>query len=1362
MKRVIRMVSVGVMVLGAVEAFAADPLTNDQRVKWLSTVTDGCYNDPANWTDGILPANGIDGRYGYVDFQTQDITLRAPAGGLVENSGSIFLGTGAGTHTLTIDTRGTFWEKKGLKSVNNWWGSPFAQNLTGTHIFNFEGLDSVANEKQVWRFEDALFTWKSTGTSRQDFDLWSGTFTFGKDLYLGSSGGAVNFYIHPEAKLYSPEANFIQRGNATTHTWFLGGSNTVGSIMLKDNNANAGTTWMHITNDAVVVARWESHLGNQSASQGTVVARSRGILDVSCTARLVTQGALRLGSGKDVTNRFNRGDVTIRDAAALDAAAISVGWRSCATGVLEVVDNASLTMSGSLYLGQGSNSWGYVTLAGHSRNIIGGILGIAYQTGVSSHGEFVMDDDATVSLSPDHGNWLCLGSHTHAGSVARFTAKGRSRLTAAGSSSIEMGYGFDADLELNVTDDAVVTFPNGYVTNKVPIGGRSVVSLSSNGVLAVRYVRGGVPVTGEPCMQLVADGGTLKVSGTTTPPVPFLCGCASATIGEHGFALDPSGFDVSIDQAFTAAAGVADATFTKAGLGTLTVLRNSSHPRTRVAQGALRFGTGVTRFGNVLEVAAGAKLVLTDSAATIAADALAFTGTLELVVPDDYVLDQSYPVLAVSGGLTPEQMSRIVISNPEAGKAYALTLDGDGQTVKLVVSAAAAGAKTWAGGASGSWNADANWDPAGVPTHNDDVTIGAAAAIALSASAEAATISAPAAAVSISGTSPLYVSSGVDVAAGGTLAVSAPVRNASGTVAKSGTGKLDLAGDNTATFAGDWRLEQGVTEFKSAAALGAGTASAGGLSISNCTFRYSGEATEIERPWRLIGEYPSVFDIVHDLTFNNFKVSSVQRDGGFVKLGAGTLTLNVPSGTSTLSWRTSSPVRGSNSDINGLFAPTTYGEVTNWDGVAQMTVLEGRLAIVGQGKTVSTVKQEHHGGIGGSGYVASAPPELYLKDLAITLGSGNGFHMLMGSQMAAGSAAPRLILDNANVTCNGLNVGHNKVSGNAETVRPVLAITNGTLDITWQMQIPTNVGGIEPIVRVGTNGAIRRVSATTAGGIKFYKKIDARFEDGGILEVGSPQSIWLWSDTSGSLVFARGGGMKTHRLLAYQSTAEIVLDGGFAQFTLNGGISTTKSPATCCIRADAGGGELIVGSGVEHTLAVPLRGGRFVKTGAGTLVLTNDLNFTAASDAPTGYSSLASTTVKVANTGGVEIAEGVLKCVAGTTDASSRFSGVGTLSGEFDAFTLAVDPGATDALTFSDLTASRVTVDFGRAAGEPIRVRDMPETVVAKVATESEFRAISWRGENCGDGIVCEFRYDSADHVVRARFRSSGVVIIFR
>ena len=1362
MKSMIRMCSIATMAFGAVAVFAADPLTDDQRVKWLSTVTDGNYNDSANWTDGVVPANGIDGRYGYVDFQTQDITLRAPAGGLVENSGSIFLGTGAGTHTLTIDTRGTFWEKKGLKSVNDWWGAPFAHNLSGTHIFNFEGLDKVANQNQVWRFDDALFTWKSTGTTRQDFDLWSGTFSFGKTLYLGSNGGTVNFRIHPEATL-NATGSFCQRGNVTTHTWFLGGEHVICGIVLKDMNANGGTTWMHVTNDASLTSNSDVNLGGRRAGSAPYSGNSRGVLNVSEQARMTCGGALYLGAGSTVTapKLANQGEINLSQHAAFSSEGlVYVGHTQCSTGIVAMADDTVLTTARSCYLGVYSNSYGRITLKDRAQATVGGMLQIAAGDGAfPTFGEVVLEDDSRLYISPDNGNWLVMGSQKGAGSVARFTAKGRSRVTGSFNSSVEMGYGFDADLEFNVEEDAVVSFPAGGITNKVPVGGRSVVNISSNGILAVRYICGSAPSTGDACMQLVADGGTLKVSGSTTPSVPFLCGCASATIGEHGFTFDPSGFNVSIDQAFTAASGASDATFTKAGLGTLTVLRNSSHPRTRVAQGALRFGTGVTRFGNELEVVAGAKLVLSDSAATIAADALAFSGTLELVVPSDYVLDQSYPLLAVSDGLTPEQMSRIVISNPEAGKAYALTLDGDGQTVKLVVSATPAGAKTWNGGASGSWNAAANWDPAGVPTHNDDVTVGAAAAITVSESSAAATISTPAAAVSISGTSPLYVASGVSVAQGGTLALDAPVRNADGTVAKTGAGNLVVSGDNATTMQGNWELESGVTEFTTAAALGADSSSQAALAVSNSTFRYSGTATTIERPWRLLGEYPSVFDIAGDLTFRNFKISHLQGDGGFAKLGAGTMTLDVPAGTTTLSWFSKAD-RKSNADINGILA-LQDGGATNWNGLAQMTVLEGRLAVIGQGKTVSYVKQEHHGGIGGSGVVATSAPELYLKDVDFTAGSGSGFHLIMGSQMASGSVAPRLVLDNANMTCNGLNVGHNKVNGNADVVHPVLAITNGTLDITWNASIPNNVSGIEPIVRVGTNGVLRREAYSAAGGINFYQKIDARFEDGGLLEVGSPQNVYFGSNSSGSLVFARGGGMKTHRFLAYSTTAELVLDRGFAEFTLNGGISTTISPATCCIRAEAGGGELVVGSGVEHALAVPLRGGHFVKKGAGTLVLTNDLSFALSNNLPV-YTPLASTTVKVANTGGVEIAEGVLKCVAGATDASSRFSGVGTLSGVIPQFVLDVEPGATEALTFANLETTRVTVDFGHSATDPINCRTTPETAVAKVPTEAAFRAISWRGVNCGMNVVSDFHYDSATATVSARFRMAGVAIFFR
>jgi hypothetical protein len=134
----------------------------------------------------------------------------------------------------------------------------------------------------------------------------------------------------------------------------------------------------------------------------------------------------------------------------------------------------------------------------------------------------------------------------------------------------------------------------------------------------------------------------------------------------------------------------------------------------------------------------------------------------------------------------------------------------------------------------------------------------------------------------------------------------------------------------------------------------------------------------------------------------------------------------------------------------------------------------------------------------------------------------------------------------------------------------------------------------------------------------------------------------------------------------------------------------------------------------------------------------------------------------VSNTGGIEVAEGVLKCVAGTTDANSRFSGVGTLSGEFTEFFLDVTPGATDALTFSELTATKVTVDFGRKDTDVFNWRDAPTAVVAKVATPAEFNAIQWRSVNRGDGMTVDIRYDSANGLAVAYFRPSGCLMIFK
>lgn len=185
-------------------AVFAAPMDDDKYVDWLSGVTEGYYNDSANWTDGILPENGKDGFYGRIDIRTHDVTVKVPKEGLVENSGMFILGESPSRDCkFTIDTRGTFWEKKGVVAVNNWWGVGFANNLnSGSHVFNFEDFSSTANNSTVFRFENALFEWNTKLNTQNkknssEFHLREGKLKFNKAFYLGSSGNNVDFIAIP-------------------------------------------------------------------------------------------------------------------------------------------------------------------------------------------------------------------------------------------------------------------------------------------------------------------------------------------------------------------------------------------------------------------------------------------------------------------------------------------------------------------------------------------------------------------------------------------------------------------------------------------------------------------------------------------------------------------------------------------------------------------------------------------------------------------------------------------------------------------------------------------------------------------------------------------------------------------------------------------------------------------------------------------------------------------------------------------------------------------------------------------------------------------------------------------------------------
>ncbi len=1335
----------------------ADTVDPAYRVQWLTTVTEGFYNDPANWVGGELPKDGRNGKYGYINFQSDDLTVKAPPEGLVENSGTIFLGCGNTARTLTIDTRGTFWEKRGLMATNDWWGTPFAANLTGSHIFNFESLSENANDELVWRFTDALFTWESV-SSLQNFNLRSGTLTAGKSFYLGSAGSTVNFNIHPQAKLETSAA-FHQRGNATTHTTFLGGGpHAINGIYLKDLNSGIGTTWMHITNDAVVVSRGGVHLGYKSSGDNRV-GYSKGLLDVSCSARLEVTNGVYLGSGGSVNyvNLCNEGRLELRDqASCYSHNNVYLGYSQCSTGRVTVLNQADFTSRESMFFGFSSNAVAYLEMRDDATITCGGVFRMGYARDSKTYA--TLRDRATLSVSPSVGNWLVLASGTQ-NAYARFEATDDAVVTLENRSSVEMTMGGTARADLVLSGRAKLLGGSGSaVTNKSEVVGNTSISLSGQALLSMRAVYGGSPADGSPVMAFSADGGTLTVSGFSAPSVPFMSGCV-ATLGANGLTLDTKGFPVTIDQDFTAAEGAASATITKTGSGALTVRRNSSHPRTRVSEGTLVFAAGATCFGNELEVAPNAYLTVADASSAIMVDTLVFSGELLIDLPTDYSLNEAHPMLSVATPLTAEQVAKIVVRNPEQGKAYQFSANADGTTVSVTVTTAAStGSYTW-NAASGDWNVAGNWSPVGVPSHNDAVTVAAGAAITMDAAGAAETVDvATTSPATVVGESSLMVTKGVSVVADGSLTVSAPVRNADG-LEKSGSGTFALAGANRGTLFGDLELNGGVTEFKTAAALGADSDRTSALTISNCTFRYSGEATEMIRPLRIAGEYCSVLDIAGDLTLNSAKVSyAPTTGGGIVKTGAGTLMFEFPSGTTELSVR-GADGRGTNQDVGGSFAPVN-GEVGNWNGVGQFTVLDGKVVLKGQGKTTTTINQKHHCSVGGSGWKSTAAPELHLKDLTYYVGSGNGFHMLMDTQTAKGVPAAKFIVNNANVDANGLYIGYNKLSGNSDVVRSTFAVTNGTVDVRWYFCAPYNAG-MTPIVRIGKGGLLRRSSTTAAGGVTFNHTYDVRVEDGGCIEVASPQNLWFEYNSSGDFVLANGGGIKVHRFLTCNNntTADVTFDGGYAQFTLNGGISTAKSPNKTCFRADAGGGELRVAAGVSHALAIPLKGtGVFTKTGAGTLVVTNDTTFTTANNLPS-YSPLTSQFVKIENDGGVRIDAGTLRCVAGTTGDKSRFSGTGTLSGVFGTVRLDVADDATDGLTLADLTATQVIADFHHAAEDPVTTGD--RAVVAKLGAGVAFESLAWRAVNLGDGKVAQFACD-ADGVVTATFRSTGMTLFIR
>ncbi len=1338
-----------VCVAAFVSAVLADRVEPNQRVEWLTSVPEGLYTDASSWTGGVVPANGIDGKYGLIDFRTADITVRIPEGGFVDNSGTIFLGGGAEKHKLTLDTRGTYWQKKGVKAANESWGVTFATDIQSQRMFEAANCSTAENTNTIWTLSDGVLTWEAD-SKEHVFDLLSGTFSFDTELRFGwaSNDKHLTFRVHPEATFkYATRMNFCIYGTTPTDFIFLGGNHLLNATWVVGMWAAQGATAnLVLTNDAEVA------IDNIIMLGGSDSGYTRGRIDTYGTSFFNQKsGWLRVGTSWNCANykegsdsfSHNDGTLALHDSSrALLMNGLSLAEAACSTGTVIVADNAALSMGPNdcpTYIGMHTDSHARVT--------------------VQDNGSFT------------YYKRLFMGADGVASALLE--VKDNGRVIAAGADAI--------------------------ITNKCPSYGISKVSLSGNAFLSTLGIIGSDSAD-EPKMLLEADGGTIAaVTGIKDQVLctPFLSGCA-LTLNKGGLTIDDVSNDLEIDQAFTD--GDSAATLTKTGGGTMTVLRNSSHSNTHIANGGLRLGSGVTKFGKNLSFDQGTLLAFTDSDACLEAESLTFDTRLNLSLPTTLAAGTEYTLLKLTTPLTEEQVANIVVASGASDKVYAFATAADG-TLKVTPSDYTPVTKTWTGGEVGTWQTVGNWSPENLPALGDAVKFASTAAVALTGVGSSDTITVDAdAAVSVTGTGAVQVNSGVSLAEGAALELGVTTLGTGQTFTKTGKGALTISGNNAGEMTDSWNLEGGMTTFATEKSLGVDIANADAIAVSNCTFRYAGETPAVTtRPLSLTSTLPSVLDIEGDLTFDNFKVSYPRNDAMLVKTGAGKLTLNVPEGTTYMgaySWTGINNFKQLYARGDNPFTVDESGETTSNDGVSYFSVLDGRCEIVGQGADTSKIDIMRFASLGGGGYTPKGVPELVFKNCYVKFGNSGG-HMFELDPYAAPDhpGSHFVVLDNAYVDGNEFFVGgsrHKEEGKEFQIINPVLAITNATFCLEGRFYFPNqgdNFQYCKTTARIGKGGVLRFTPKTSKyAELYLGSRLDMWIEDGGLFDAVIPQQIFFTWVSSGAIHVTRGGGISTSRILSEAPAVPdkdkgdplaIILDGGYLEFKKNNGLSANYDARVVpYIRVDEGGGEIRVGEGISHALSMVITGeGCLTKTGAGTLVLTNDIAYAGKYEKEQVgeneenklddenmyipiYNERNTTNLIFTAKGGIVIDEGTLVAVAGKVPDGTAISGKGTLSGVFKSLKMSVKPGATTGLTLKDFTATKLYVDMGLTeADTPPDIGTL--TWIAKLADGATFDPNMWKFTNVGTGRKVELSL-SDEGVITAKTVSSGFLLIIK
>jgi fibronectin-binding autotransporter adhesin len=524
----------------------------------------------------------------------------------------------------------------------------------------------------------------------------------------------------------------------------------------------------------------------------------------------------------------------------------------------------------------------------------------------------------------------------------------------------------------------------------------------------------------------------------------------------------------------------------------------------------------------------------------------------------------------------------------------------------------------------------------------------------------------------------------LQVAAGGSLAVTGVVSNAS-SLTKQGGGTLTLSGANT--FAGGTTLAAGALNLGNAAALGGGALTVSGNSTLDNT---SGGAITMAAAKNI--------NLNADLTFTG--TNNINLNGGTIAVGgaAGARTLNVAGGTlSTNNLTTAAGVTLSKTGAGTLTLTSTANNATNLAGV--LNIESGR---------VVAFSDVTLGGLSGSGtyelggtsrwlFINGAGTSSFggtIQNGAAALGvtkDGTGTQSVTGN-MTLGSDF-RLI--RGSLTLSGTNtfsapstVGLGAAITDAS--RPTLNLAGGTTTVpNNQFNIGTIAGGNAILnVTAGTLNANRNGAASFAAGAGDNTRGFVTMSGGVINAVNE---FWLGQSGTGNAANAYGAMTMTGGTLNGGSWIAIGRNGKGIVNMSGGTINVAANFFTTGgVAANSVGVMNLSGSGIVNVNTNAANGGYYVaETGTGILNMSGGA-VNIATTAANGLNIAAGGGAGIANlNGGVFTTPIVRKSGAGS--GILNFNG-GTLKSS------AANANFMTGLTSANIFAGGATIDSNNVA----------------------------------------------------------------